>query len=139
MDAGELFLLFFVLGLWALSIYYFLSRYKKISTIERAEGPRSTPHKSDTHKSLTMTTKTGTDVPSSDMSLLKASASNRGFSPHLINTYNANGFHRIQDEHRDVYFLTICIAFANTNLLTYFHLCFLEFFEKVFIFLFIFP
>ena len=44
-------------------------------------------------------------------------------------------------ESRDVYLPSIFIwkAFANTNLLTYFHLCFLEFFEKVFIFLFIFP
>lgn len=83
MDLGEVLLLLFVLGLWALSIYYFFTRYKKISTIERAEGLRPSDK-------LSLNPTKNTEVPSlSQKSLLKHNTTVSTTNPNSTNTKHA--------------------------------------------------
>lgn len=83
MDLGEVLLLLFVLGLWGLSIYYFFTRYKKISTIERAEGLRP-------GDKLSLNPTKNTEVPSlSQKSLLKHNTTVTTTNPNSTNTKHA--------------------------------------------------
>ncbi len=82
-STGEILLLLFIFSLWFTSVYYWFKRYKKITTIERAELPRNDKQSEIENKNSTHTSHSSLnlkarvkDVPSSETLQFNANFNN---------------------------------------------------------------
>ncbi len=97
-STGEIFLLLFIFSLWFTSVYFWFKRYKKITTIERADMPRYEKQcdmdasKSTTHASnSSLNLKTRANNPSSDNLQFNSSFNNNNnYTPNLANSKMSN-------------------------------------------------